>query len=70
MKICGKFSMPYMLISIIFHLVTSSFPSHGAGIMDPDSKSAASWGDASKGQQRQPVEEVPAANVYIAMENQ
>ena len=27
------------------------------GIMDPDSKSAASWGDASKGQQRQPVEE-------------
>lgn len=28
------------------------------GIMDPDSKSAASWGDASKGQQRQPVEEV------------
>jgi hypothetical protein len=59
-----------MLISIIFDLVTSSFPSHGAGIMDPDSKSAASWGDASKGQQRQPVEEVPAANVYIAMENQ
>jgi len=27
------------------------------GIMDPDSKSAASWGDASKGPQRQPVEE-------------
>lgn len=27
------------------------------GIMDPDSKSAASWGDATKGQQRQPVEE-------------
>ena len=27
------------------------------GIMDPDSKSAASWGDASKGQQRKPVEE-------------
>lgn len=26
--------------------------------MDPDSKSAASWGDATKGQQRQPVEEV------------
>ena len=28
------------------------------GIMDPDSKSAASWGDATKGLQRQPVEEV------------
>mmetsp|Transcript_65800 Transcript_65800/g.146130 ORF Transcript_65800/g.146130 Transcript_65800/m.146130 type:complete len:616 (+) Transcript_65800:40-1887(+) len=27
------------------------------GIMDPDSKSAASWGDAGKGIQRQPVEE-------------
>ena len=35
------------LFGSLFHL----------GIMDPDSKSAASWGDASKGPQRQPVEE-------------
>ncbi|CAJ1356264.1 unnamed protein product [Effrenium voratum] len=38
------------------------------GIMDPDSKSAASWGDATKYIQRQPVEEVVVpATIEFAM---
>mmetsp|Transcript_56144 Transcript_56144/g.99984 ORF Transcript_56144/g.99984 Transcript_56144/m.99984 type:complete len:637 (+) Transcript_56144:67-1977(+) len=39
------------------------------GIMDPDSKSAASWGDASKFIQRQPVEEamLPVAVEFVSV---